>query len=329
MKLSGHTIDELADMIAGGPAGGFFGSTTSSQTSAGHPFPYRTGTELSKFFRYVDESYVHQGSRVPGTEALLERMNGEPASHAELPSDVLIRVVRELMQPRHFDQQGKDRNAALAHLNASLRRDRLEAVWDASGTCQIRSGSTVSVQVVKEGGWSHAELELRKKWEGFLSSCSEDEFTEQALVPLLRASGFQGIQVAGHKDKALEYGKDLKMKFRLPTGHFIYFAIQVKKDKLDASGKSKNENVTEVLNQVNMALLHPVFDAEVGRKCLIDHVYVMATGEITKAARNLLVEKLDADKRRQLIFMDRGELLDLLARRSLPVPESIHDELPF
>src|SRR3546814_3496893 len=58
------------------------------------------------------------------------------------------------------------------------------------------------------------------------------------------------------KDKALEYGKDVWMKFTLPTGHHLYFGIQAKRCKLDAAGKTRNENVAEVLAQIRMMLGH-------------------------------------------------------------------------
>lgn len=327
MQLRQRTIADLADMIAGGPAPGY-------SEPINHPFPYRSGTEISKFFSYLERGYQHTGSRIPGTEAILGEMNSKESTDSALPSEDLVQVIRDLMDPRQFDRSGKDRDVALEALNKSLAHDGLEVFADETGSCQLRAGSVVSVQTPKERAWSHAELQNRTAWEGFLASASEDDFTEKALLPLLRASGFQGIQFAGHKDKALEYGKDLRMKFRLPTGHFIYFGIQVKKGKLDAAGRSKgsNDNVMEVFNQVSMALAHPVFDPEVNRKCLVDHVYVVATGEITKQARNLLVEKLDADKRRHLIFMDRDDLLDLLARRGLAVPsgdDDYGDDVPF
>jgi hypothetical protein len=122
------------------------------------------------------------------------------------------------------------------------------------------------------------------------------------------------------------------MKFRLPTSHFIYFGLQVKKGKLDSAGKTKstNENITEALNQIRMALQNPVLDTEVNRKVLIDHVYLIASGDITKAARNFLVEKLDTEQRRQVIFMDRSELLDLLILTNMELPSEPGDpEFPF
>jgi|GEM_PF-2956164 hypothetical protein len=34
----------------------------------------------------------------------------------------------------------------------------------------------------------------------------------------------------------MEYGKDMWMKYLLPTGHWIYFCAQIKKGKIDSSG---------------------------------------------------------------------------------------------
>lgn len=141
------------------------------------------------------------------------------------------------------------------------------------------------------------------------------------------------INVAGHKDKALEYGKDIWMKLQLPTSHFIYFAVQVKKGKIDAAGKSKadHENVAEVLNQVKMAIAHPIFDPELNKRVLVDHVYIVASGEITKQAKQFLGEKLDIEGRRQTIFMDREDILTLAVQTNMELPNEAprNDEVSF
>ena len=43
-------------------------------------------------------------------------------------------------------------------------------------------------------------------------------------------------------------------------------------------------------------------------------MFVIAAGEITRAARAWLVEHLDAGQRRHIIFMDRDEFLNQSAR---------------
>jgi hypothetical protein len=134
--------------------------------------------------------------------------------------------------------------------------------------------------------------------------------------------GFYRITAAGHKDKALEYGKDVWMKFILPTQHVLYFGIQAKKGKIDSSGvtKSSNANVAEIHNQAMMMLGHEIFDHEIGKRVLVDHALIVAGGEITKAARNWLGNKLDASKRSQILFMDRDDILNLYVVTNLPLP---------
>lgn len=160
---------------------------------------------------------------------------------------------------------------------------------------------------------------------------------EEVLLPLFRQLGFHRITAAGHKDKALEYGKDVWMKYVLPTQHVLYFGIQAKKGKLDASGmtKGENANVAEIYNQASMMLGHEIFDPEIGKRVLVDHAFIVAGGEITKAARNWLGNKLDATKRSQVIFMDRDDILNLFVVTNLPLPAGAlpkgfdDDELPF
>ena len=125
------------------------------------------------------------------------------------------------------------------------------------------------------------------------------------------------------KDKALEYGKDIWMKYTLPTQHIIYFGIQVKKGKLDSSGVSKasNHNIAEIYNQTTMMLGHEIFDPETNKRVLVDHAYIIAGGEITKAARNWLGNKLDANRRSQIIFMDRDDILNLFTVNVIEVPQ--------
>lgn len=96
--------------------------------------------------------------------------------------------------------------------------------------------------------FSAAELKRRQQLIAYLDNALEDALIEEVLLPLFRQLGFHRVTAAGHKDKALEYGKDVWMKFTLPTQHVLYFGIQAKKGKLDASGISKaaNTNIAEI-----------------------------------------------------------------------------------
>jgi hypothetical protein len=117
--------------------------------------------------------------------------------------------------------------------------------------------------------FSSAEQERRDKLVAYLDRASEDELIEEVLLPLFRQLGYARITPAGHKDKALEYGKDIWMYLTLPTLHRLYFGIQVKKDKLDAVGRSKgsNANVAEVHAQLMMMLGHEIFDPRSASAC--------------------------------------------------------------
>ena len=112
------------------------------------------------------------------------------------------------------------------------------------------------------------------------------------------------------------------MRYTLPTQHLLYFGIQVKKGKLDASGvtKASNANIAEIHNQVLMMLAHEIFDPEINRRVLVDHAFIVAGGEITKAARNWIGNALDAAKRSQIMFIDRSDILNLYVVTNLPLP---------
>jgi len=184
-----------------------------------------------------------------------------------------------------------------------------------------------------------AENKKRDDLLAYLKKCSEDDLINDILLPLFRQMGFHRITAAGHKDKSLEYGKDIWMKYTLPTQHVLYFGIQAKKDKLDAAGTSKSStaNVAEIHQQVLMMLGHEIFDPELSRKVLVDHAFIVAGGEITKAARNWIGGKLDATKRSQIMFMDRDDIVNLYVVTNLPLPNSAlttkgsqyDDDLPF
>lgn len=185
---------------------------------------------------------------------------------------------------------------------------------------------------------SSEEIAQREKLASFLYRVSEDEFIEKVLVPLFQRLQFRRVSPTGHKDKSLEFGKDLWMKFQIPTGHWLYCSAQVKKDKIDSNNASGLKNISSILNQARMAFDHPIFDPEENRKVLLDHLFIISAGEITKAAKHWLAEQLDASQRRQIIFMDRDELLDHAAKILLdlkieePFAQAVElsdDDIPF
>lgn len=305
-------------------------------------FEYRSSKYITEFFEDCDLEYVHDGaSRIPWVADVLVDILGMPSPSSSIPPDAFIKVIQRLLDKAEAQEGDSNQDKALQALNDVLVREGWEAFRDGSDRAQLRHVATNTVAEVSNPHRPLTPAEITKKEQltEYLNKCSEDELTEEILLPLFRQLGFQRITAAGHKDKALEYGKDVWMKFTLPTMHVIYFGIQVKKGKLDSAGKS-TANVSEILNQVTMMLGHEVFDPELNRRALVDHAYIIAGGEITKAARNWLGGKLDATKRSQIIFMDRDDILNLFVTSSLSLPASatpktndgwgdLTDDVPF
>lgn len=265
----------------------------------------------------------------------------EPHNPRTSPPESFARVIRTLMDPVDSVNEGADRTGALGMLNASLSREGFEAFYGQDKQCYLRHIATNTIASSTPNPhrpFTPSEIKKREQLSSYLDKCSEDDLIGEVLLPLLRQLGFHRVTAAGHKDKALEYGKDIWMKFTLPTQHALYFGIQAKRDKLDAAGTSRagNANVAEILNQVTMMLSHEIFDPEINRRALVDHAFIVAGGEITKAARNWLGNALDATKRSQIMFMDREDILNLYIVTNLPLPEGavppkdpFDDEIPF
>lgn len=304
-------------------------------------FHYRSSKYITEFFEDCDLDFVHRGETRPvwAAERMAEIL-AMPHPSASVPPDAFLHVIRRVLDKSEAQQDDGDRSKALAALNVILKREGWEAFWDEHGEVQLRhvATNTLAQLVNPHRPMTPAERERRGRLVTYLDRCSEDELIEEVLLPLYRQLGFHRITAAGHKDKALEYGKDVWMKFTLPTQHVLYFGIQAKKGKLDASGVSKS-NVAEIHNQVTMMLGHEIFDPELNRRVLVDHAFIVAGGEITKQARAWIGNKLDATRRSQIMFMDRDDILNLFVVTNLPLPSGAmpakivwaeeDDDIPF
>ncbi len=328
MEWKKRSLRELARMICG-------------DEEAGPYFQYRSSAYLTEFFEDCDLEYVHDGStRWRWVSDRLEEVVALPQQSPQLPPDPFIRIIQALLDTGEAQAADEERANALGAVNTVLGREGWEAFYDDSAIAQLRhiKTNTIAQLVNPHRPLSSVEIARGKHLSDYLDRCSEDELIEEVLLPLFRQLGFHRITAAGHKDKALEYGKDVWMKYTLPTLHVLYFGIQAKKGKLDSAGmtKSGNANVAEIHNQVSMMLGHEIFDPELNRRVLVDHAFIVAGGEITKQARNWLGEKLDASKRSQVMFMDRGDILNLFITTNLPLPAKAlpkqpaeDDEIPF
>ena len=330
MEFKTRTLSQIADMICG--------NYPQDETL----FHYRSSKFITDFFSDVDTDYTHDGStRGIWVIETLKTILLEPGSGSNMPSDTFCRVIQVLMDKADAVNEDNYRIKALVMLNSSLAREGLEAFYAEDNKCYLKH--TASQKVLKPSANPHrpftqGEVKRRETLITYLETCSEDNLIEDILLPLFRQLGFHRITAAGHKDKALEYGKDIWMKFMLPTQHMLYFGIQVKKGKLDSSGlpKAANTNIAEIHNQILMMLGHEIFDPEIGKKVLVDHAFIVAGGEITKAARNWLGGKLDSSKRSQIMFMDKDDILNLFIVNNLPLPslallqeEQKYDGFPF
>jgi hypothetical protein len=329
MKFRKRTLDELGDMICGN----YPHETTH--------FVYRSSSYITQFFADCDLDFVHDGStRRYWVAEKLEQLLNDPQPTATTAPEGFARVIRTLMDPADAQNEGPERTGALSMLNTTLTREGFEAFYSTDKQCYLRHVATNTIAMPSPNPhrpFSAAELTKRTQLADYLVKATEDELIGEILLPLLRQLGFHRVTVAGHKDKALEYGKDVWMRYTLPTQHILYFGIQAKRDKLDAAGVSRSgsANIAEILNQVTMMLAHAIFDPETNRRALVDHAFIVAGGEITKAARNWLGNALDATKRSQVMFMDRDDILNLYVVTNLPLPDGAvpsktpDDEIPF
>lgn len=302
-------------------------------------FKYLSSSYITRFFEDCDLDFVHDGStRWAWTSEKLEEILKEPTPSNTLPN-VFVHVLRMLMEKADSTDDDPTREKALDTLNKPLNREGFEAFYAEDNILYIRHIGSKTISKPLENPhrpFTEKEIQKRQSLIQYLEISSEDHLIEEILLPLFRLLGFQRITAAGHKDKALEYGKDIWMKYILPTQHILYFGIQVKKGKLDSSGATKtgNKNIAEIYDQTLMMLGHEVFDPEMNRRVLVDHAFIIAGGDITKAARNWLGNKLDANKRSQIIFMDREDIINLFTVNSIEVPnfniiENEENFLPF
>lgn len=318
------TINEIADMICG---------------NGTDYFQYRSSSYLSEFFADCDMGhYEHDGStRKWWVVQVLDEILKQPSDNTELPGIGFQTVIQVLMDRADCTKLDPERKEALSKLNRSLAREGLEAFYADDKLCYIRNTKT-GVEArpgpVVNRALSKDELDRYANLKEYIETSSEDDLTENVMYPLLQTLGFQRISITGHKDRTMEYGKDIWMKYRLPTGHWLYFGLQVKRGKIDATSRTKNENIAEVHRQITMMLGHTIFDPDINKERLVDHAIIVAGGDITKQARNWLGERLDASQRSQIIFMDRAEILHLFVVHNVPMPdqgqsEDSDDWLPF
>lgn len=323
MKLSKLTIERLAQMICGA-------SGMSSQYEW-EAFPYRSSSQLTRFFHDIDLDYAHDGStRVYWVMEVLTELNGYNANDPRLPSDELVLVIEHLLDPLHFEEEGCNHAKAVADASGVLGRNDLRVSFIDNEVCieHVPSGAKPKKARPETRPLNPAEKKKREQLLAFLVDASEDEFTEVVVVPLFQHLGYSRVKVKGHREKSSEFGKDLWMKLALPSEHILYFGAQVKIGRVHAAASEPTQNIANILSQLKMLFEHPVFDPVTNSKHLVDHAYLISSGEITEQARHLISEDLSRSMKRQILFMDQDDILRIWSLSSLDLPDRKQNE-PF
>ena len=155
--------------------------------------------------------------------------------------------------------------------------------------------------------------------QAFIKAADEDTFTETLLVPIIRQLGFGCVFAKGHNDKSLEFGQDIRgFKFRLPTGHWLYFAAQVKAGPITYSARKPSSNIEQILTQVKMAQNKEMFDYETNTYHKPDLVILIASGEIVEGARLYLCEQLAKAHGQRILFWDSNLISERSEEVGLP-----------
>lgn len=175
-------------------------------------FQYWSSMYLTEFFQDCDLDYSHDGSsRSPWVASRLEQVLAHSHPGPGAPPDAFIRIIRAVLGKNDAQQGDPDRSKALATLNTVLTREGWEAFYDEHGIGQLRHMATDTIAQMANPHrlMTPTEPERRKQLSAYLDKCAEDELIEEVLLPLFRQLGFHRITAAGHKDKALKYGRDI------------------------------------------------------------------------------------------------------------------------
>lgn len=174
-------------------------------------------------------------------------------------------------------------------------------------------------KVIKEREEPTALFISQAELQNFLELADEDTFIEILLVPIMRKLGFSCVLAKGHSDKSLEYGQDIRcFKFQIPTGHWLYFAAQVKAGPILYSAKEPTKNIDQILTQVKMAQNKKMFDYETNRYHKPDNVIFIASGKIVEGARSYLCEQLSEVQSQRILFWDSNLILERSEKVGLP-----------
>lgn len=113
MKIGRPAILKLAEMICG--------------NEAFTHFPYRSSSQLTKFFIDIDLDFVHDGStRHLWVQEVLNKLNDQSNDHKNLPDRDIVKVITSLVNPDYFLFNEKlDHKKAVEDVNKALKSSQL------------------------------------------------------------------------------------------------------------------------------------------------------------------------------------------------------------
>lgn len=127
MKLREYILEQLAMMVVGDH----------------NAFPYRSSYYITRFFDRCGFSVVHDGStRKWWAMDRLKELNIGQSQGPDLPSDDILRVIQELLDPDDFDRASLDRQAGLDALNSLLSKQSLVGYIADDGQFHVRNSGT-------------------------------------------------------------------------------------------------------------------------------------------------------------------------------------------
>lgn len=137
MKIGRPAIMKLSEMICG--------------NEAFTHFPYRTSSQLTKFFIDLDLDFVHDGStRHVWVQEVLNKLNDQSSEHENLPNRELIKVITSLVNPDYFlFNENLDHIKAVNDVNKALKTSSLSLKEKADGQFLITTltGEFISTEV--------------------------------------------------------------------------------------------------------------------------------------------------------------------------------------
>ncbi|MFQ5815560.1 MAG: hypothetical protein ACE5G7_03590 [Candidatus Hydrothermarchaeaceae archaeon] len=279
-----------------------FGALLDEKGLSRHPFSL---FKPHNMFYGLDQNGIH---------VILSFNNAIPSAMLESSGwDFRGNVVQEAVEVRHQDPGFEEHAefslpASLLTMSDSEReqameqiaRERLEQEW------QAILGQKQPLYITED------------RLRGFLANASRGEFVQAILVPLLRQMGFERVRQGRGEGCALEFGRDIeRVKFRLPTGQYLYFAVQVEAGEVDPSAYNSLQ-IEVILNQMRAAFERPIFDYDLYTNVYVDQAMLVASGGITKLARVYLQGSLQREKGRNVAFMDQDDLVELCKQNGLP-----------